>query len=122
MVRNLFKGLFILVMGIVLFASCNKEQSVVNDLKALSEEIAEHGENYTQEEWEKATQIHNEIIARKEGCQFTTEQLSEIHQLEAEIAKNAAVAAAKSITNTAKEAADKVGNAVEGIIDGLKAE
>lgn len=74
------------IISIFSLTSCYGKKDAIDDLRNLRTEIREHGEEYTQEDWEDVDNEFSKIHERLEEYELTTREMRLVDDLDAEIA------------------------------------
>jgi len=97
-------------------SSCSSKQSPVNDLERLSVKLEEEGENYTEEDWQRAAAKFALIEESLKKYEYTDEELVNIGRLKARCAK----VLAKSYMKDMKDAWHDFQKQLEGASEELE--
>lgn len=100
----------ILVSFSILASSCqSKEEKVISQLESLCKTVERDGFNV--KDIDSVQARFKEIHEAAKECDFTNDQVKEIAKLDARFTKA-----------VAKKAVERVGNAIEGVLDGLSSD
>ncbi len=105
----------IALMGLVMVACGNHEQSVINDYEQLVERVEKDGDKFTQSDWEKFNADCSRLEQEMDKCEFTTEQKREIGRLSGRMV----AAVARHGASAVKSALDDAAAALDGFQEGL---
>lgn len=77
---------FIFIASLIVLSSCNSKKGVIDDLRNLRTEIREHGDEYTQEDWDSVDNELADIHEKLEEYELTSREIQLVEDLDAEIA------------------------------------
>lgn len=77
---------FLSIFSIFSLTSCNSKKGVIDDLRNLRTEIREHGEEYSQKDWDDVNNEFAEIHERLEEYELNSREIQLVDDLDAEIA------------------------------------
>lgn len=112
----------IFVLGLIVFTACKPSaESYIRDMKDLIEDVMEEGSEYTAEQWEAVNREFDELIQKAQELEELTEdQKKEILKLQGKF--NGATVK-KGFDKWMKDAGkelEKVGEAIEGFLEGIQ--
>ena len=116
------KIVFVFVISFIVLTSCKPSaESYIGDMKDLIEDVMEEGSEYTVEQWEAVNQEFEELIQKAQELEgLTDEQKKEILKLQGKF--NGAYVK-KGFDKWMKDAGkelEKVGEAIEGFLEGIQ--
>ena len=97
-----------------------QEEKVISKMKALAERVKSNDETYNDAEWDKVTNEYKALQKEAMECNFTTEQLKDLANVEAELTAAITKQGAKKVGSDIKDAIDDGKEMLNGVIDGIK--
>ena len=101
----------ILLLSLYLFSCSVGKQNPIVQLEKLTEDIREHHEEYSAEDWKEAYARYEQIAADMENYQYTKDEAEKIGQLEGECAGYFVKSAVMSL--------DGIKSEIKGFVEGL---
>ena len=106
----------LLAAGILSLSACQSKSSRIDDLKDFVEEIQKDGEDYTQEQWEKANKKFSQLLDKINSYEDLSEdELKEVAKLQGQYAATVFKNSGKAIM----EQMEKAGAALDGFLEGV---
>ena len=96
--------------------ACQSKSSRIDDLKDFVEEIQKDGEDYTQEQWEKANKKFSQLLDKINSYEDLSEdELKEVAKLQGQYAATVFKNSGKAIM----EQMEKAGAVLDGFLEGV---
>ena len=96
--------------------ACQSKSSRIDDLKDFVEEIQKDGEDYSQEQWEKANEKFSQLLDKINSYEDLSEdELKEVAKLQGQYAATIFKNSGKAIM----EQMEKAGAALDGFLEGV---
>lgn len=106
----------LLAAGILCLSACQSKSSRIDDLKDFVEEIQKDGEDYTQEQWEKANKKFSQLLNKINSYEDLSEdELKEVAKLQGQYAATVFKNSGKAIM----EQMEKAGAVLDGFLEGV---
>ncbi|WP_307758903.1 DUF6565 domain-containing protein [uncultured Mediterranea sp.] len=106
----------LLAAGILSLSACQSKSSRIDDLKDFVEEIQKDGEDYTQEQWEKANKKFSQLLDKINSYEDLSEdELKEVAKLQGQYAATVFKNSGKAIM----EQMEKAGAVLDGFLEGV---
>ncbi len=106
----------LLAAGILCLSACQSKSSRIDDLKDFVEEIQKDGEDYTQEQWEKANKKFSQLLDKINSYEDLSEdELKEVAKLQGQYAATVFKNSGKAIM----EQMEKAGAVLDGFLEGV---
>lgn len=106
----------LLAAGILSLSACQSKSSRIDDLKDFVEEIQKDGEDYTQEQWEKANKKFSQLLDKINSYEDLSEdELKEVAKLQGQYAATVFKNSGKAIM----EQMEKAGAVLDGFFEGI---
>lgn len=106
----------LLAAGILSLSACQSKSSRIDDLKDFVEEIQKDGEDYTQEQWEKANKKFSQLLNKINSYEDLSEdELKEVAKLQGQYAATVFKNSGKAIM----EQMEKAGAVLDGFLEGV---
>lgn len=106
----------LLAAGILSLSACQSKSSRIDDLKDFVEEIQKDGEDYTQEQWEKANEKFSQLLDKINSYEDLSEdELKEVAKLQGQYAATVFKNSGKAIM----EQMEKAGAVLDGFFEGI---
>ena len=106
----------LLAAGILSLSACQSKSSRIDDLKDFVEEIQKDGEDYTQEQWEKANKKFSQLLDKINSYEDLSEdELKEVAKLQGQYAATVFKNSEKAIM----EQMEKAGAVLDGFFEGI---
>ncbi len=106
----------LLAAGILSLSACQSKSSRIDDLKDFVEEIQKDGEDYTQEQWEKANEKFSQLLDKINSYEDLSEdELKEVAKLQGQYAATVFKNSGKAIM----EQMEKAGAVLDGFLEGV---
>lgn len=106
----------LLAAGILSLSACQSKSSRIDDLKDFVEEIQKDGEDYTQEQWEKANKKFSQLLDKINSYKDLSEdELKEVAKLQGQYAATVFKNSGKAIM----EQMEKAGAVLDGFLEGV---
>ena len=106
----------LLAAGILSLSACQSKSSRIDDLKDFVEEIQKDGEDYTQEQWEKANKKFSQLLDKINSYEDLSEdELKEVSKLQGQYASTVFKNSGKAIM----EQMEKAGAVLDGFLEGV---
>lgn len=106
----------LLAFSLMGFQSCQSNQSRIDDLKDLVEEIQDNGKEYTAEQWEEASAKFDKLLEKINSYDdLSQEELEEVAKLQGQYAAAVFKKSGKAIM----EEMEKAGVALDGFLEGI---
>ena len=98
---------------------CETRHNAVYELIEFREEIKNHGNEYSQADWENAMDEYAVISQELDMMKLTDEELKEVAKIKGEIAGITANSIAKQIIQESEKLANEFAGFLEGVEEGL---
>lgn len=109
-----------LALSMMSFQSCQSNQSRIDDLKDLVEEIQDNGKDYSAEQWEEASAKFDKLLEKINSYDdLSQEELEEVAKLQGQYAATVFKNSGKAIMEEMEKAGSALGGFVEGFSEGL---
>lgn len=106
----------LLVLSMMGFQSCQSNQSRIDDLKDLVEDIQDNGKDYSAKQWEEASAKFDKLLEKINSYDdLSQEELEEVARLQGQYAATVFKNSGKAIM----EQMEKAGAAIDGFIEGI---
>lgn len=106
----------LLVLSMMGFQSCQSNQSRIDDLKDLVEDIQDNGKDYSAKQWEEASAKFDKLLEKINSYDdLSQEELEEVAKLQGQYAATVFKNSGKAIM----EQMEKAGAAIDGFIEGI---
>lgn len=110
----------LLALSMMNFQSCQSNQSRIDDLKDLVEEIQDNGKDYSAEQWEEASAKFDELLEKINSYDdLSQEELEEVAKLQGQYAATVFKNSGKAIMEEMEKAGSALGGFVKGFSEGL---
>lgn len=107
----------LLVLSMMGFQSCQSNQSRIDDLKDLVEDIQDNGKDYSAKQWEEASAKFDKLLEKINSYDdLSQEELEEVARLQGQYAATVFKNSGKAIM----EQMEKAGAALDGFMEGLQ--
>lgn len=118
------KKLLIMLFGLVLLAACQpKAEACIEKLGDLIEKVAKEGEDFTEADWEAVSKEFEALVEEAQQIEgLTDEQKAEIRKLQGKFSGTVMKKGFDSLLKDGSEELEKIGNAIEGFIEGWEKE
>lgn len=113
------KYILLLLLAVITmnYQACQPKNDRIADLKEFVEEIAEDGQDYTSEQWEKANEKFTKLLDKINSYDdLSEEELKEVAKLQGQYAASVFKNSGKAIM----EQMEKAGAALDGFMEGLQ--
>lgn len=113
---------FLLVAVLALsMASCAKMQAKrqIHALESLTERVEKKGDSFTKQDWTEVSQEYDEICAKMNQCDYSSEQMQEIGRLKGRFYAACAKKAINNAGGLINGIMNTVGGAIDGFMDGM---
>ena len=81
------KHCILTLFSILILVSCSSKQDPIQDLEALSRDLSENCETYSQSDWENVAIRYSNIENELQKYEYTDEELKQIGKLKAKCVK-----------------------------------
>jgi len=105
----------IMAFAILIFSSCDKKQSAIDQLCDFVEEVEKEAPEYTEEEWEKVNKEYEELVAEIGKYEYSGDESKQIAELKGKFVG----IKTKNSVNKFIDGIDKAAKEVQGVIDGF---
>ncbi len=106
-------------LAILLFYACSREESTLNDYRALAKELKVNSTDYTPEEWEEVINKYERLEKETERCHFSKKEKKELNRLRGQCAAYILKSVTKQTKQQIKDAIEQFSDMAEGFKEGL---
>lgn len=103
----------------LLFFACSREESTLNDYRALARELKLNSTDYTAEEWEEVISKYERLEKETARCHFSKKEKKELNRLRGQCAAYMLKYVTKQTKLQIKDAIEQFSDMAEGFKEGL---
>lgn len=107
------------VLMLALTTSCSTQQRAINQMRNLTYDIENHGEDFTPQDWQMAYEDYKQINQKIDNRKLTNDQRQEVGELKGRCVSKFAKCAVKSVVSGVTGAISEAAGIINGILDGL---
>lgn len=108
-----------LFLAFLLFCACSREESTLNDYRALARELKLNSTDYTAEEWEEVISKYERLEKEAARCHFSKKEKKELNRLRGQCAAYMLKYVTKQTKLQIKDAIEQFSDMAEGFKEGL---
>lgn len=108
-----------LFLAFLLFCACSREESTLNDYRALARELKLNSTDYTAEEWEEVISKYERLEKEAARCHFSKKEKKELNRLRGQCAAYMLKYVTKQTKMQIKDAIEQFSDMAEGFKEGL---
>jgi outer membrane protein assembly factor BamD (BamD/ComL family) len=115
----------ILILSLIIcfsLASCSQRQSAINDLRNLTERLEKRSQNFSEEDWQKATDDYSKINDKISKNNYSDKEMQEIGELRGKCSYYFAKGYVNGIQKKVNEATNAINGAVKGFEEAASAD